>query len=466
MALLWIGFALGVLLTAAVGYAVAHRRVLSPLKKLRYLTEHLDELDSDDLHTQAAQIIGTPGEAARAIAAFMEPSMGMPDHLGVSAQMKEAYRQRVVDEICSSLLPQVLKDTAASQTFDLAASLQRGVRRNCDFYDYFFLDETVLCLVMGQVPGYGIAEALFAVVAQTTIRNRLRMGRSLVETMSDVNAQLYDLGGKNTVRVLVGVLNTVNGQFSFVNAGGAMPFLMRSEECYEWLKTPVYAPLGANESVVYRKEMLRLNQGDRLFFYTDDLGGLMNREGEAFRERELQAALNRSRSRAGSPSQLLSFIQDEAAAFCERGEDVTWSASMSLEYRKGSRDFIFTLVKGTPEHAPEVTEFMRKNMEDGGIAPRDRAKQILLAEELFTLCCRVCKENADIKIECAIRQEEHVLQLRMFAPMGGQDPLYSGNSEADGNASNYIRTHTRRAVFEAGIERDMVEIVSELPKAD
>ena len=48
---------------------------------------------------------------------------------------------------------------------------------------------------------------------------------------------------------------------------------------------------------------------------------MTNRDGEEFRERELQAALNRSRSRTSGPAELLHFVQDEAAAFCERAKE-------------------------------------------------------------------------------------------------------------------------------------------------
>ena len=460
---LLIGLVVGVLLGGAVAYLLLHLRILSPLRKLRELTGHLDELDAEELNERAEQIAGTPGDVARAIAAYTETAAAEAISKGTGgASAESAYKMRVVDEICRSLLPQPLKDNIASMTFSLAGGLQQGTRRNCDFYDYFFLDEKTLCLAVGQVPGNGIAEALFAVVAQTTIRSRLRMGRTLVETMSDVNAQLYDLGGMNTVNVLVGVLNTVNGRFGFVNAGGAVPFLMRSEERYEWLQTPVYAPLGANESVSYRSETLRLNQGDRMFLYTADLGDMKNREEERFSEREFQSALNRSRTKARSMEELLRYVQDEAAAFCEKEEDVLCSTAIALEYKKGNKDYIFTLVRGAPEYAPDVTEFMRRTLEEGGIPPRERAKQILLADELFALCCRSCKEEADVKVECAILPDENTIHLRMFAPMDGRDPLSAIETPAGESAANYIRTHTKRVAFEAGIERDMIEIISDL----
>lgn len=459
--LVWVLAAL--LLCAVLALLLLVIRVLLPFKRLRRLAARLDTLEPEELRSEVGQIGGAPGEAACALLASSAPS---ESSAGTgSAAAEERYKMAVVDEICASLLPQALKNKFAGMTFSLAGGVQSGTRLNCAFYDHFFLDENTLCLAVGQVAGNGTAEAMFAVVAQTTIRSQLRMGRSLVEAMSDVNAQLYDLGGRNSVNALVCVLNTVNGRFSFVNAGGSLPLLMRSEERYEWLNTPVYAPLGANESVTYRSEVLRLNQGDRLFLYTADLGEMKNRDGERFRDREFQSVLNRSRSQGRGTDELLRFVQDEAAAFCESGDDVLSSAAIALEYVKGNRDFIFTLVRPVPDDAPLVTEFMRKALAENNIAPKDCARQILLADELFALCCRSCTAHTDVKVECAIKPDENVLHLRMFAPMGGSDPLSNPNNPSGGNAANYIRTHTKRAAFEAGIERDMLEIISELSRA-
>ena len=103
-----------------------------------------------------------------------------------------------------------------------------------------------------------------------------------------------------------------------------------------------------------------------------------------------------------------------------------------------------------------------KTLEEGRIEPKDRAKHILLAEEMFALCCRACGADADVKIECAIKPEENILHLKMLAPMDGKDPLDIGGDASGGIAANYIRSHTQRATFEAGVGRDMLEIISEL----
>lgn len=459
--LIWI---LGALLAcAAVCIGVLCVRVLLPMKKLSRLSAGLEELDAAELRHAAENIPGEPGAIARAVAervAAEEADAALEEDGNAAAE--ERFKARVVDDICNSLLPRPLKNNSASMSFFLSGGMQRGTRRNCAFYDYFFLDGNTLCFAAGQVPGCGIAEALFSVVAQTTIRGRLRMGRSLIETMSDVNAQLYDLGGRHSAHVLVCLLNIMNGRLQFVNAGGSAPVLMRSEERYEWLDTPIYAPLGANESVTYRVELLRLNQGDRLFLYTSELGEMTNREGESFGGQNLLSVLNRGRSAAGGTDGLIRFVHGEAAAFCESGDDVLSSAAIALEYAKGNRDFIFTMVRAAPEEAPGVTEFMRKTLEDAGVSQKEGAKLILLTDELFSLCCRSCEAAAEVKLECAIQPEENTFHLRIFAPMGGRDPLQTGEDSTGGNAANYIRTHTRRASFEAGIERDMLEIVSDI----
>lgn len=435
--------------------------ILIPMRKLTELAETAESPES--LRAGAERIGGTPGKTAKALIAACEEG-GTHTGVGTEAdpEAEELYKNAVVDEICASLMPRELKNRLANLTFSLKGGIQPGKRLSCTFYDHFFLDENTVCFSIGQVPGNGIAEALLALVAQTTIRSQLRMERSLTAAMSDVNSQLYELGGRNSVNALVCVLSTVNGRFSFVNAGGALPLLMRSDERYEWLNTPVYDPLGANESVSYRSEVMRLNQGDRLFVYTSELGEMKNSDGECFRDRELLPVLNRSRSQCRSTEELLSFVQHEASAFCETGDDVLSYAAIALEYVKGNRDFVFTLVRSVPEEAPLVTEFMRKTLEEGKIEPKDRAKHILLADEMFTLCCRACGADTDVKIECAIKPEENILHLRMFAPMDGKDPLDIGGDASGGAAANYIRTHTKRAAFEAGVGRDMLEIISEL----
>ncbi len=81
-----------------------------------------------------------------------------------------------------------------------------------------------------------------------------------------------DGGGRQPFNALVGPLNTADGRVHYINAGQALPLLMRNEGRYERLDAPVHAPLGMNQNVSYRTMDLRLKQGDRLLFHTGGLG--------------------------------------------------------------------------------------------------------------------------------------------------------------------------------------------------
>ena len=332
-------------------------------------------------------------------------------------------------------------------------------RPACTFYDYFYIDPGLLCIVIGQTPGGGVAEALYMVVAQTTIRSRLQQGLSLSETLADVNRQLYDLGSKQSLCALVGTLNTADGCLSYVNAGQQQPLLMRNEERYEWMEAPVYAALGLNQNVSYRTMELRLKQGDRLFLYTSGLGDLTDREGVPFRDQAFRAALNRSRSKAREPEEILRFTADEAAAYCDRSADLLGYAALVLEYRKGTRELAHCEVPAVPSSAAEVAAFLKRQFEENGIQRRYYARTAVLVDELFALCCRRSAPGSLVNTECGVAPDGQSVTIRMAAATGGVNPLDSGGDEASENAASFIQSQAYYVTFKAGQERDTITMV-------
>ena len=139
---IWMGLALGVLLMCVVVFIMLRVQILIPLKRLQKMTEHMKELEARELQHQAENVSGMPGEVARAIAAYVESAKGSEaEEQLLNPVAEEFYKMHVVDEICRSLLPMPLKENSASANFSLTGDLQDGVRRNCAFYDYFYLDE-------------------------------------------------------------------------------------------------------------------------------------------------------------------------------------------------------------------------------------------------------------------------------------------------------------------------------------
>lgn len=366
----------------------------------------------------------------------------------------------IAEEIGRSALPQVLPDLPSRENFAVNGLLSPGGAASCCFYDYFYIDPGLLCITAGQVPGGGVPEALFMVVAQTTIRSRLRQGRSLAETMSDVNAQLYDLGSKQSVSALVGTLNTADGRFQYVNAGAPLPLLMRNEDRCEWLETPVYAPLGMNENVSYRTMELRLKQGDRLMFHTSGLGAAADECGRSFGEQELRAALNLSISRGIELGGVLKFLQGEAAAFCRSEADRLGYAALLLEFQKGDKELAHCEVPGKPEYAKEVMVFLKKQFADNGIAQRFYARSAVIVDEMFALCCRRAVREDTIMVECGVAPDAQMVNIRITAVLGGVSPLEAPAERPAEEAIQFVQNNADFIAFNAGEgERDTLTIV-------
>ncbi len=451
------GAALLAAVLALAGFAGVRRTLLHPLAALR---RRLDDGAAPEALRQAASggAAGAVAEAAAGRVEALEQELAQVRE-ATAAETEARVRRDLAGELCRSALPQRLRESPATATFALAGAVEPGQAPSCTFYDYFFIDPGLLCIMVGQVPGEGIAEALYMVVAQTTIRSRLRMGRSLVETMADVNLQLYDQGARQSLCALVATLNTANGAVSYVNAGGALPLLLRSGERYEWLEAPVYAALGMNENVAYRAGSLRLRQGDRLFLQTAGLGEMRGRDGTAFREQELRAVLNRSRSRAREPEEILRFTADEAAAFCPSDAGRIGYAALVLEYRKGDKELAHCEVPAVPSSAGQVTAFLNQRFADNGIRRRDYARVAVLVDELFALCCRCCAPEATVITECGIAPDGQSVTIRMRAPLGGRDPLEAADDDVTGSAAEFIRSQVDYLTFKAGEEQDTLTAV-------
>lgn len=433
----------------------------TPLEELRDWLEHSaagEVEDMDDELLEREDAIGALARAAFGITEREETRIGQAC-MQASQQAEQRARRSMAEEISQSALPQVLPDIPSRTNFEVAGKIERGTGKDSLFYDYFFIDPGLLCIVIGQIPGGSISEALFMVVAQTTIRSRLRQGRSLEETMADVNAQLYDLGNQFCLNALVATLGTADGRFTYVNAGQQKPLLMRNEDRYEWLESPVYAPLGMNENVSYRSQELRFKQGDRIFLHTAGLAALTNHAGQVYGEHQLRADLNTSRGKNMDNEELLQFMNDHALVYCDDTKENGGFAMLTLLFCKGDKELAHCDVPARPEYAGEVTEFLKKQFADNGIDKRHYAREAVVVDEVFALCCRKAALDSRIMVECGVAPDALMVNIRVTAVLGGVDPMESENIETEENAVSFIRENAEYITFKPGEERDTITIV-------
>jgi sigma-B regulation protein RsbU (phosphoserine phosphatase) len=227
----------------------------------------------------------------------------------------------VAAKIQASMLPRIFPDRAE---LDIYATMQPAKEVGGDFYDFFFIDDKTLAVIMADVSGKGVPAALFMVVAKTLIKNNAQYGRSPGELFETVNNMLCENNDAGMfVTAFMGYLDIPSGVFTFVNAGHNPPLLRAGGEV-SWLKTKKSFVLAGMEGMRYTQDEITLKPGDRLFMYTDGVTEAMNAGHELFAEARLLDAIKEN---AGRPiRELLSAVKskvDEFADGAEQADDIT-----------------------------------------------------------------------------------------------------------------------------------------------
>ena len=175
----------------------------------------------------------------------------------------------VARHIQSSMLPCIFPAFPERREFDIYATMTPAKEVGGDFYDFFMVDERHLAIVMADVSGKGVPAALFMVIGKTLIKDHTAPGKDLGEVFGEVNRLLCESNSEGLfITAFEGVLDLATGEFRFVNAGHEMPFIGRGNTFRAEKIRPGFV-LAGMEEMRYRAGVLQMNEGDKLFEYTD-----------------------------------------------------------------------------------------------------------------------------------------------------------------------------------------------------
>lgn len=231
----------------------------------------------------------------------------------------------VATRIQASMLPTQFPDR---KEFDIFATSAPAKEVGGDFYDFFFIDETHLALVMADVAGKGVPAALFMVVAKTLIKNRTMIGGgelSPAKILADVNNQLCEGNDSNMfVTAWFAIIDITTGKGMVTNAGHEHPAIRRENGIFE-LSIYKHSPaLATIEGINYKEHEFKLNPGDSIFVYTDGVPEATDVFDELFGTDRMLAALNEDST--ATPKTLLDNVKnaiDKYAMKASQYDDIT-----------------------------------------------------------------------------------------------------------------------------------------------
>jgi len=247
--------------------------------------------------------------------------------------LERAEKERLQSELLiaakiqSSMLPNEFPPFPDRTGFDIYALMDPAKEVGGDFYDFFFISENKLAIVIADVSGKGIPAALFMVRAKTLLKNMAQQGKPLAEVIEIVNNMLCEGNDECMfVTVFLGVLDIISGHFTYVNGGHDVP-LIKQGGSFNWLPVkPGFMP-GFMPGTKYEQDEITLQKGDVLFLYTDGITEAENPDKEPFSEKRLEGIVNECNYSCAK--ELLDFVRakvDDFAKGEEQFDDITMLA--------------------------------------------------------------------------------------------------------------------------------------------
>ncbi len=256
---------------------------------------------------------------------------------------EEQERQRLMGELTMAssiqlgVLPHDFPPFPDRKEFDIYASTEPARDVGGDFYDFFFVDEDHLCIVMADVSGKGIPAALFMMISKSLLKSFANMGKSAAEVLERANDSLCaDNKMDMFVTAWLGILEISTGKLVAANAGHEYPVIGRSGRRFEIIKDKHGLVMGGMEGMAYKEYELDLSPGDKLFLYTDGIPEATNSDKNMFGTDLMLKALNADTE--ASPEKVLDNVRQAVDDFVKDAEQFDDITMLCLEYHGPKQD--------------------------------------------------------------------------------------------------------------------------------
>lgn len=218
----------------------------------------------------------------------------------------------------------------------LAGSMEPAREVGGDFFDFFYVDDNHLALVVGDVSGKGIPAALFMVRSMTVIRNYVMLGLPVEEVFMRTNEELCRGNDSELFTTAwLGIYEIDSGRLVFTEAGHDEPVLVRNTGDTEMVK-PVKKRLvlGAMPGIRYLASETALQPGDVILLYTDGVPEANNESEELYgMERFCESVQRHGHIAQDSVEEFLAGVRSDISEFVGQAEQFDDLTMLALSVR-------------------------------------------------------------------------------------------------------------------------------------
>ena len=333
------GITLGLIFVLALGIWL-DRRVVLPLSRLKHAAAQFVESSHGSSDPNALIFANPDIHTNDEMEALSGALLTMTDDL--KAYMKNlmhetAEKERIGAElnvatnIQASMLPLIFPPFPDRKEVDLYATMTPAKEVGGDFYDFFFVDDRHVAIVVADVSGKGVPAALFMVIGKTLIKDHTVPGADPADIFMQVNNLLCESNGAGLfITAFLGILDLVTGEFKCVSAGHEPPYILHNGQYVEHKIKKAFV-LAGMEDMKYTTVTLMLEPGDKVFQYTDGVTEATNAHEELYGDERLNAILNKTGDAAGRD--LLAAVKTDIDRFVGDAPQFDDITMLCLEYK-------------------------------------------------------------------------------------------------------------------------------------
>ena len=191
------------------------------------------------------------------------------------------HELQVAREFQTSLIP---TEVPQIRGWDFGALWQPARMVSGDFYDFVKLKNVPSQgLVIADISDKGMPAALFTALARSTLRASITAAYGPADWMTHANRVLWkDTVNGMFVTLCYAQVEPESSEMIYVNAGHNPPLWFHKADCSFTLLRRTGIALGVDEERTFQQQVIHLEDGDHVLFYTDGVLEATNSQGEEF----------------------------------------------------------------------------------------------------------------------------------------------------------------------------------------
>ncbi len=251
------------------------------------------------------------------------------DHLSGEERTRLENDLELSQKVQQALLPHALPEI---REIRLAAFSQPAHIVGGDYFDFLKFKDGAHAIVIADVMGKGMAASMLMSNLQASLHILIAENYSPAAVIARLNGLFcHNIRLTKFVTIFLGRYDEATRTLTYTNAGHNPPLVLRKNSRFEELM-PTGAAIGLIEQSDFSEQAVILQQGDRLFLYTDGLVESRNEAKELFGEDRLQHFI--VRTAPFSPTQTIASLRETLHDFSGKKSPIDDTTVIVMDVNK------------------------------------------------------------------------------------------------------------------------------------